>query len=48
MTAWQHVPNKSVDLEHLTVTKSRTLTVPEFMDNLIPPAFILSKPEHKF
>ena len=28
MTAWQHVPNKSVDLEHLTVTKSRTLTVP--------------------
>ena len=40
MAVWQHVPNQSVDLEHLTVTKSRTLTVPECMDNLIPPAAI--------
>ena len=40
IAAWQHVPNKSVDLEHLTGTKSRTLTVPECMDNLIPPAVI--------
>ena len=40
MAAWQHVPNKSVDLEHLTVTKSRTLTVLGCTDNLIPPAVI--------
>ena len=28
---------QSLDLEHLTIAKSRTLTVPECMDNLIPP-----------